>query len=139
MPFGAGHERIGPPWLSLAGEDPGANVRAAAGSGNGRRAAGDIAMFRADHTTEAPWTVLKSNDKRRARLEAIRHPPTCADHAREDPAATGTPDPLVIAAADTLLEPAEEDTTLAPIPPAQDPHRPGTAPARQRRATKSRT
>ncbi|MEI5009149.1 hypothetical protein RB196_19310 [Streptomyces sp. PmtA] len=94
----------------------------------------DVAMFRATDTTdttdttEAPWTVVKSNGKRRARLEAVRHPPTCVDHAREDPAAIGTPDPLAIAAADTLLEPGEEDTTLSPTPPAQDPTGPGQHP-----------
>ena len=31
------------------------------------------AMFFYTHTADAPWTVVKSNDKKRARLEAIRH------------------------------------------------------------------
>ncbi|MCH9809395.1 MAG: polyphosphate kinase 2 [Alphaproteobacteria bacterium] len=30
-------------------------------------------MFRFTHTTDCPWTVVRSNDKRRARIEVIRH------------------------------------------------------------------
>ena len=30
-------------------------------------------MFAATHTPVAPWAVVNSNDKRRARLNAIRH------------------------------------------------------------------
>ena len=29
-------------------------------------------IFRFTHTTIAPWTVIRANDQRRARLEAIR-------------------------------------------------------------------
>ena len=31
------------------------------------------AMFFYTDTADAPWTVVKSNDKKRARLEAMRH------------------------------------------------------------------
>ena len=31
------------------------------------------AMFAATDTAHAPWTVIRSNDKKRARLEALRH------------------------------------------------------------------
>lgn len=37
------------------------------------------AMFRASDTEFAPWTVVRSNDKKRGRLEAMRHVLT---HAR---------------------------------------------------------
>jgi polyphosphate kinase 2 (PPK2 family) len=30
-------------------------------------------MFAATDTAYAPWTVVKSNDKKRGRLEAMRH------------------------------------------------------------------
>ena len=30
-------------------------------------------MFFYTHTGDAPWTVIKSNDKKRARLEAMRY------------------------------------------------------------------
>src|SRR4051812_6791027 len=35
--------------------------------------AAKVAMFRATDTDYAPWTVVKSNDKKRARVEAMRH------------------------------------------------------------------
>ena len=34
--------------------------------------AAKVAMFQRTHTPEAPWTVIRSNDKKRARLEAMR-------------------------------------------------------------------
>ncbi|MCE0504854.1 polyphosphate kinase 2 [Roseivivax sp. GX 12232] len=40
----------------------------------------------------APWTVIRSDDKRRARLAAIRHVLTGLDYDQKDPAALGTPD-----------------------------------------------
>ena len=47
------------------------------------------------HTDHAPWTVIRSDDKRRARLEAIRHVLTRLDYARKSPAALGTVDPKI--------------------------------------------
>ncbi|OKK22081.1 polyphosphate kinase [Streptomyces sp. CB00455] len=75
-----------------------------------------IAMFRATDTVRAPWTVVKSNDKRRARLEALRHLLYHLDYDNKDPRAVGEPDKLVIGAADTLLEPGEDTTALSPTP-----------------------
>ncbi|MEU3302008.1 polyphosphate kinase 2 [Streptomyces sp. NPDC006678] len=97
-----------------------------------------VAMFRATDTAEAPWTVVKSNDKRRARLEAIRHLLTRVDYARKDPSAVGTPDPLIIGAADTLLEPGEEDTALSPTPLANYPTGPGQHPPAEGKPPESR-
>ncbi|MGW1540089.1 polyphosphate kinase 2 [Streptomyces sp. NPDC002309] len=94
-----------------------------------------VAMFRTTDTAEAPWTVVKSNDKRRARLEAIRHLLTRIDYARKDVEAVGEPDPLIIGAADTLLEPGEEDTTLSPTPLAHNPTGPGQHPPREARSS----
>ncbi|MFI1279840.1 polyphosphate kinase 2 [Streptomyces sp. NPDC020858] len=88
-----------------------------------------VAMFRATDTAEAPWTVVKSNDKRRGRLEAIRHLLTRVDYDSKDPVAVGKPDPLIIGAADTLLEPGEEDTALSPTPLAENPAGPGRHPS----------
>ncbi|MEU0144971.1 polyphosphate kinase 2 [Streptomyces sp. NPDC006288] len=73
-----------------------------------------IRMFRATDTEYAPWTVVKSNDKRRARLEAMRSLLARIDYTAKDPGAVGRPDPLVVGAAATLLEPGEEDTALSP-------------------------
>lgn len=47
------------------------------------------------HTPHAPWTVIRSDDKRRARLEAIRHVLSSLDYARKDARALGRCDPKI--------------------------------------------
>jgi polyphosphate kinase 2 len=49
------------------------------------------------HTDHAPWTVIRSDDKRRARTEAIRHVLQNIDYARKDPKALGHADTAVCA------------------------------------------
>lgn len=44
------------------------------------------------HSEAAPWTIVKSDDKKRARLAAIRHVLTSLDYDRKDTAAIGTCD-----------------------------------------------
>ncbi|MEV3927828.1 MULTISPECIES: polyphosphate kinase 2 [unclassified Streptomyces] len=73
-----------------------------------------IDMFRATDTEHAPWTVVKSNDKRRARIEAMRSLLARVDYTAKDTDVVGRPDPLVVGAAATLLEPGEEDIALSP-------------------------
>ncbi|MFR9673299.1 polyphosphate kinase 2 [Streptomyces sp. TR06-5] len=75
-----------------------------------------VDMFRATDTHHAPWTVVKSNDKKRGRLEAMRHLLSRCDYPAKDPEAVGTCDPLIVGPADTLLEPDEEPTALSPTP-----------------------
>ncbi|MBR7059897.1 MAG: polyphosphate kinase 2 [Neisseriaceae bacterium] len=43
------------------------------------------AMFFHTHTGDAPWTVIKSDDKKRARLNCIRHFLTQLDYPNKDP------------------------------------------------------
>ncbi|MER7976653.1 polyphosphate kinase 2 [Streptomyces sp. NPDC095817] len=93
-----------------------------------------IEMFRATDTEHAPWTVVKSNDKRRARLESMRSLLARIEYTNKDTEAVGTPDPLVIGPAYTLLEPGEEDTTLSPTPLAGHTDGPGHHPVADRRA-----
>ncbi|MEU9981635.1 polyphosphate kinase 2 [Streptomyces sp. NPDC050856] len=90
--------------------------------------AAKVDMFRATDTEHAPWTVVKSNDKRRGRLEAMRSLLWRYDYTSKDPEAVGTPDPLIVGAADTLLEPGEEPSTLSPTPLAHPPGGPGEHP-----------
>ncbi|MEV8533680.1 polyphosphate kinase 2 [Streptomyces sp. NPDC051211] len=90
--------------------------------------AAKIAMFRATDTAHAPWTVVKSNDKRRGRLEAMRSLLSRIDYANKDGRAVGRPDPLIVGSADTLLEPGEEVTALSPTPLAAQPFGPGEHP-----------
>jgi polyphosphate kinase len=57
--------------------------------------AAEAAVFAATSTPAAPWTVVRANDERRARVEAMRHLLSALDPAgRRD--AVGRPDPLVV-------------------------------------------
>lgn len=47
------------------------------------------------HSKDAPWTIVRSDDKKRARLAAIRHVLQSIDYARKDKKAIGTCDPLI--------------------------------------------
>ncbi|MFF1465513.1 polyphosphate kinase 2 [Streptomyces sp. NPDC058330] len=87
-----------------------------------------IDMFRATDTEHAPWTVVKSNDKRRARLEAMRSLLARVDYAAKDPGAVCRPDPLIVGPAATLLEPGEEDSELSPTRLASYTEGPGVHP-----------
>jgi polyphosphate kinase 2 len=49
------------------------------------------------HTVDAPWTVIRSDDKRRARVEALRHVLGHVDYARKSAEALGRPDAAVCA------------------------------------------
>ena len=62
------------------------------------------AMFHYTDTPEAPWTVIKSNDKKRARLEAIKHVLLKFDYDRKDEEVIGKPDPLLIGPPSVLSE-----------------------------------
>jgi polyphosphate kinase 2 len=62
------------------------------------------AMFLHTDTADAPWTVIKSNDKKRARLAAMRHVLTQFEYTRKDTEAIGVPDPLLVGAAADVLE-----------------------------------
>ena len=62
------------------------------------------AMFAATDTEHAPWTVIKSNDKKRARLEALRVVLHRLPYEGKDDRMVGEPDPNVVVAAADLLE-----------------------------------
>ncbi|WP_394942250.1 polyphosphate kinase 2 [Psychromicrobium sp. YIM B11713] len=62
------------------------------------------AMFRKTDTRHAPWTVVKSNDKKRARLEAMRHVLALFDYPKKDHELVGRPDGLVVGAAADLFD-----------------------------------
>jgi len=65
------------------------------------------AMFRHTDVPEAPWIVIKSNDKKRARLEAMRYVLSLFDYHGKDYAVVGRPDPLITGCATArAFEPA---------------------------------
>jgi len=49
------------------------------------------------HSDHAPWTVIRADDKRRARLAAIRSVLASIDYARKDARAIGALDPAIAA------------------------------------------
>ena len=53
-------------------------------------------MFHYTDTEHAPWTVVKSNDKKRARLELIKHVLRKFDYDGKDEEAIGKPDKALI-------------------------------------------
>jgi polyphosphate kinase len=64
-------------------------------------------MFFFTDLADAPWTVVKSNDKKRARLEAMRYVLSRIPYADRDEQIVGQPDPLVVGPAPSLYESAE--------------------------------
>jgi len=63
-----------------------------------------VTMFERTHTDQAPWTVIKSNDKKRARLAAMRSLLVGIDYDRKDPGIVGQPDPLLVGAPADMRE-----------------------------------
>ena len=61
-------------------------------------------IFRRTHSAHAPWTVVKSNDKKRARLAAMRSLLVQFDYEDKDHAVVGTPDPLLVGGPGQLSE-----------------------------------
>jgi len=53
-------------------------------------------MFFYTDTADAPWTVVKSNDKRRARINCMRHFLANLDYPEKDRKVVGQPDPLIV-------------------------------------------
>ncbi|SDI80349.1 polyphosphate kinase 2, PA0141 family [Frankineae bacterium MT45] len=64
-------------------------------------------MFQATDTDRSPWTVVKSNDKKRARLESMRYVLAGFDYDNKDEEIVGTPDPLIVGRAADLYETGE--------------------------------
>jgi polyphosphate kinase len=62
------------------------------------------AMFFYTDSEHAPWTVVKSNDKKRARLEAMRHILEQFDYDGKDPEVVGKPDRKIIGPPSLLSE-----------------------------------
>lgn len=71
----------------------------------------ELMLFHTD-TADAPWTVVKSNDKKRARLEAIRHVLHRFDYPDKDRSVAREPDPLIVGPASRLFEKGEMASRL---------------------------
>ena len=53
-------------------------------------------MFFYTDTADAPWTIIKSNDKKRARLNTMRHFLSTLDYPGKDAEIAQAPDPLIV-------------------------------------------
>ena len=58
------------------------------------------AMFAATHTPVAPWAVVNANDKRSARINAIRHVLHALPYDGKDPEVAAPPDPAIVTSPD---------------------------------------
>ena len=65
------------------------------------------AMFAATDTPWAPWTVVKSNDKKRGRIEAMRFVLSRLPYPAKDPTVVGAPDPLIVGSGKQILDEGE--------------------------------
>ncbi|MFV0434410.1 MAG: polyphosphate kinase 2 [Leucobacter sp.] len=73
------------------------------------------AMFFYTDTPHSPWTVVKSNDKKRARLEAMRWVLSRFDYPGKDKDVVGTPDSNVIGSPATVYDEGETPTGTFPV------------------------
>ena len=64
-------------------------------------------MFRSTDYRFAPWTVIKSNDKKRARINTLRIVLSRLDYPGKDTEVVGVPDPLIIGPAASVYEEGE--------------------------------
>jgi len=67
-------------------------------------------MFLHTDTSDAPWTVIKSDCKKRARLNCMRYLLQRLPYGNKDPAVIGTVDPLLVGRASLVAGLAEEFT-----------------------------
>src|SRR4051812_49829376 len=72
------------------------------------------AMFFYTDTADAPWTVVKSNDKRRARINALRYVLHKLDYTDKDAQLVGLPDPLIVGAASSVFDDDQDIDHLYP-------------------------
>ncbi len=62
------------------------------------------AMFFYTDTADAPWTVVKSDDKKRARLNCMQHFLASLDYPDKDESVLHGPDPLIVGTSSQVIE-----------------------------------
>ena len=70
------------------------------------------AMFFSTDTADAPWTVIKSDCKKRARLNALRYVLHKLSYGSKDVDRIGPLDPLLVGRANVVYEHGEKDVPL---------------------------
>ena len=61
------------------------------------------AMFFYTDTADAPWTIIKSNDKKRARINTMKHFLSTIEYPDKDYEVVGQPDPLIVGRASHVV------------------------------------
>ncbi len=77
------------------------------------------AMFFYTDTADAPWTVIKSNDKKRARLNCMKHFLSALDYPGKDLNVATAPDPLIVGGARHVIHKADHILGTALHPEAR--------------------
>ncbi len=62
------------------------------------------AMFFYTDTADAPWTIIKSDDKKRARLNCMQHFLSNLDYPGKDARVLHGPDPLIVGSSSQVIE-----------------------------------
>ena len=65
------------------------------------------AMFFYTDTADAPWTIIKSDDKKRARLNCMRHFLSSLNYDDKDFETVGEPDPFIVTSSDHAIANSE--------------------------------
>ncbi len=65
------------------------------------------AMFFYTDTADAPWTIIKSNDKKRARINCMLHFLNSLDYPGKDENVVHAPDPLIVGRAEHVVHRAD--------------------------------
>ncbi len=74
-------------------------------------------MFFHTDTADSPWTVIKSDDKKRARLNAMRYVLHAMPYADKDPEVIGRVDDLLVGRANVIHERSEYSTVAGWVSP----------------------
>ncbi|NQW08796.1 MAG: polyphosphate kinase 2 [Alphaproteobacteria bacterium] len=74
------------------------------------------AMFFYTDTADAPWTIVKSDDKKRARLNCMKHFLSTLSYPKKDTHVVGHPDPLIVGSSADVIGKSEHilDKTVHP-------------------------
>jgi len=77
------------------------------------------AMFFYTDTADAPWTIIKSNDKKRARINCMLHFLNSLDYPDKDLDVATTPDPLIVGHAGHVIHQADHILGASLHPPGK--------------------
>ena len=86
------------------------------------------AMFFYTDTADAPWTVVKSDDKKRARLACMQHFLSSLPYPNKNRRVVRGPDPLIVGPAERVVGRDQHILGLALHPSTPEPAEPATAP-----------